>query len=414
MTQSAVRIEKLPNGLTIVAEPMSALRSAAMTLLIPAGAVFDPADRLGRSAMLAEWLVRGAGQRDASELVAAFDSLGVTHNQSASVTHLSLSAAMLGTSVEPALELMADMVLRPHLGAESLEPIRALALQSLSSLEDDPASLAMTELRKRYFGPAWGRHSGGEATSLEAMSCEDIQAAYETLIQPSGAILAIAGSLDFDRTKDLVARLFGDWKAQPVELPTHVSPEPQVAHHTKETNQCQITMAFPTLDINHPDYYKARALLAILGGYASARLFTEVREKRGLCYTVYAGYEAMHKQAAALIYAGTGSDRAQETLDVTLGELDRLRKDGIDEEELDMMRAGLLSGLVMQQESSLSRSATLAADFYHLGRVRSIDEIRLALASISADDVSRHAKDLDLENRTILTLGPEPLRIGSA
>lgn len=413
MTESAVRIEKLPNGLTIVAEPMSALRSVAMTLLVPAGAVHDPSDRIGRSAMLAEWLVRGAGARDSSELVAAFDSLGVTHNQSASVTHLSLSAAMLGTSLAPALDLIADMVLRPHLGEESLEPIRALALQSLSSLADDPASLAMTELRKRHFGPFWGRHSGGEEAGLEEMSSDDVRSAFETLVQPSGAILAIAGSLDFDQVRDQVVRLFGDWKPVPQDLPPHITVSPQVEHHTKETNQCQITMAFPTLDVNHADYYRARALLAILGGYASARLFTEVREKRGLCYTVYAGYESLHKQAAALIYAGTGSDRAQETLDVTLAELERIKHHGVETEELDMMRAGLLSGLVMQQESSLSRSATLAGDYYHLGRVRSIEEIRAALASISAADVSQHAQELDLVNRTILTLGPESLKIRS-
>ena len=119
----------------------------------------------------------------------------------------------------------------------------------------------------------------------------------------------------------------------------------------------------------------------------------------------------MYKQAAAVIYAGTGADRAQETLDVTLAELARLKRDGVTEDELDMMSAGLVSGLVMQQESSLSRSASLASDFYHIGRVRLIDEIRSALARLSADDVSQHAAGLDLENRTILTLGPQSLKI---
>lgn len=412
MSDSTVRIETFPNGLTVVAEPMSALRSVAATLLIPAGAIHDPADRLGRSAMLAEWMLRGAGSRDASEILAEFDALGVTHNQSASVTHVSLSAAMLGTSLEPALELFADLVLRPHLGDEALEPIRALALQSLASLEDDPASLAMTELRRIYFGDGWGRHSGGDESGLKAMNSDDVRSAHADLMQSQGAILAVAGALDFDRLRTQVERLFGDWNARPLQLPPPIPPQNVIRHQTKETNQCQITMAFPSLDITHPDYYKARAALAILGGYASARLFTEVREKRGLCYTVYAGYEALHRQAAALIYAGTGVDRAQETLDVTLTELERLKRDGVTTEELDMMRAGLLSGLVMQQESSLSRSATLAADFYHLNRVRSIEEIRSALASITAEDVGAYAAGLDLDNRTIFTLGPEPLKVG--
>ena len=411
MSDSSVRIERLPNGLTIVAEPMSALRSVAMTLLVPAGAIYDPAHLQGRSAMLAEWLPRGAGSRDAAQIMEELDSLGVSHQQSASVSHISLSAAMLGTSLEPALDLIADMALRPHLGDESLEPIQALALQSLQSLEDDPASLAMTHLRRRYFGDPWGRLAGGTVEGIEAITPADIRQAHADLMQPEGAILAVAGSLDFDRLKAQVERLFGDWQPNPPPLPAAKPPAKLVEHLPKETNQCQITMAFPSVDINTPDYYKARAALAILGGYSSARLFTEVREKRGLCYTVYAGYEAMYRQAAAMVYAGTGADRAQETLDVTLAELARIKQEGVTEEELSMMRAGLLSGLVMQQESSLSRSGSLAGDFYHLSRIRSIDEIRTALASLSAADVSQYAAGLDLENLAILTLGPQPLKI---
>lgn len=409
MSDTSIHIETLPNGLSIVAEPMSALRSVAMTLLIPGGAIYDPAEMQGRSAILAEWLPRGAGSRDASEIMAELDSLGVTHNQSASISHISLAAAMLGTSLEPALEIFADIVLRPHLGDESLEPIQALALQSLASLEDDPASLAMTRLRRLYFGDPWGRHAGGTPEGIEAITVGGVRQAHAELIQPKGAILAIAGSFDVDRLREQVGRLFGGWAARPVSMPATNQPAKCLEHCPKETNQCQITMAFPSVDITHPDYYKARAALSILGGYSSARLFTEVREKRGLCYSVYAGYESIYRQAAAMIYAGTSADRAQETLDVTIAELDRMKSQGVTTEELDMMRAGLLSGLVMQQESSLSRSASLAGDFYHLGRVRSIDEIRSALSALSAEDVSQHAAGFDLDHSALLTLGPQKL-----
>jgi len=175
VSDKTIHIERLPNGLTIVAEPMTALRSVAMTLLIPAGAIYDPTGLQGRSSMLAEWLPRGAGHRDASEILVELDALGVSHQQSASVTHISLSAAMLGSSLGPALEIMADMVLSPHLGEESFEPIQALSLQSLQSLEDDPASLAMTHLRQRYFGDPWGRHAGGTPEGLQAIRTSDIR-----------------------------------------------------------------------------------------------------------------------------------------------------------------------------------------------------------------------------------------------
>ena len=107
--------------------------------------------------------------------------------------------------------------------------------------------------------------------------------------------------------------------------------------------------------------------MAILGGYSSARLFTEVREKRGLCYSVYASYEGQLDRAAMLCYAGTSADRAQQTLDVMLAEIERLAREGVALDELETMRAGLKSSLIMAQESSMSRSGSLASDWYYLG-----------------------------------------------
>ena len=411
VSDSNVKIEQLSNGLTIVAEPMSSVRSVAMTLMIPAGAVFDPAKRLGRSAMLAEWLPRGAGSRDSAELIEEFDSLGVSHNQSASVSHISLSAAMLGSSLAPTLELFADMVRRPHLGEDSLEPIQALAIQALQSLEDDPASLAMTHLRQRYFGEAWGRHAGGTETGIESMTINDITLAHKDLIQPDKAILAVAGSFDFKTLRDKVVAEFGEWEPKPRDHPAAAKPAKSVSHIPKETNQCQITLAFPSTDINQPDYYQARAAMAILGGYSSARLFSEVREKRGLCYSVYAGYEAFYRQAATVVYAGTSAERAQETLDVTLQEIEKIKKNGVNREEMEMMKACLVSGLVMQQESSLARSASLAADYFHLGRVRTLAEISQAMNQLTEHDVSSYTSKFNLDLMTILTLGPKALKI---
>ena len=131
--------------------------------------------------------------------------------------------------------------------------------------------------------------------------------------------------------------------------------------------------------------------MAILGGYSSARLFTEVREKRGLCYSVYATYESQLKRAAILCYAGTSAERAQQTLDVMLAEIDRLGREGVALDELDTMRAGLKSSLIMAQESSMSRSGSLATDWYFLGRVRPIAEISAELDALTAESVSEYA-----------------------
>ena len=163
--------------------------------------------------------------------------------------------------------------------------------------------------------------------------------------------------------------------------------------------------------VNSPDYYAARAATAILGGYASARLFTEVREKRGLCYSVYASYESLPDRGAVLCYAGTSADRAQETLDVTLEEIGKLAAAGVDGEELDMMRAGLKSSLIMQQESSMGRSSSLASDWYYLSRTRSLAEISAALDALTPEVVSANAAATAGRAMTILTLGPNPLTL---
>jgi predicted Zn-dependent peptidase len=237
----------------------------------------------------------------------------------------------------------------------------------------------------------------------------DLRSFYTATYRPNGAILAVAGSIDWPVLQAQVGRLFGDWKV--VSEPDLIARAtgPRRDHILKETQQIQIALAYPSVPVSHPDYYLARAATAILGGYSSARLFTEVREKRGLCYSVYAGYEGLKDRAAVVCYAGTSVDRAQETLDVTLAELHRLADSGVETEELDTMRAGLKSALIMQQESSMSRSASLASDWFYLGRVRALDEISQALDALSAPAVGAFAARQPLDDMTIVTLGPKAL-----
>jgi predicted Zn-dependent peptidase len=193
-------------------------------------------------------------------------------------------------------------------------------------------------------------------------------------------ILSVAGNIEWTPLCDQVERLFGDWKTGD-EPAVRLGPEPKKrAHISKDTTQTQIALAYQSVPIGHADYYAAMGAVNVLSGGMSARLFTEVREKRGLCYSVWASYQTFKDRASILCYAGTTNERAQETLDVTLGELRRLA-DGIEQEELDRVKAGLKSSLIMQEESTSARAGTLASDWYYLGRVRSFDEIQAAIES---------------------------------
>jgi predicted Zn-dependent peptidase len=355
--------------------------------------------------------MRGAGDRDSRELLMALDNLGVSHGEGAQTIHTGISAATLGRNLVPALEIYADVLLCPHLDAEEIEPIRALSLQGLQSLEDDPASKVIFELRRRFFPDPWGRSAPGTPEGVRAVTAEDLRAFYRRGYRPNGALLGVAGAIDWPALRDAVGRLFGHWGRAP-EPRVDVRPTgPRRDHIVQETQQTQIAIAYPTVTVASPEYYQARAATAILGGYASARLFTEVREKRGLCYSVYASYESLRDRAGVVCYAGTSTDRAQETLDVTLAEIARLAASGVEAEELEMMRAGLKSSLIMQQESSMSRSSTLVSDWYYLGRVRPLDEIAAALDALTPATVSAFAARQAVDEMTILTLGPNALAV---
>ena len=383
----------------LLAETMPGVQSAAFTLLLPAGAAYEGADGLnlggGAATMAAEWITRGAGPRDSRELLTALDNLGVSHAESAQTLHTSLAAATLGAQPEPALEIFADMVLRPHLDDDEVEPIRALCLQNLRSLEDDPGTKVIYELRRRHFPDPWGRPSPGTTEGVAALTPEDLRRFFAADLP---AQRRDPGRGRRDRLAPARATRSAGCSATGSRSPSRASAErpagPRRDHILRETQQIQIALAYPAATVASPDYYRARAAAAILGGYSSARLFTEVREKRGLCYSVYASYEGQRDRAAMLCYAGTSADRAQQTLDVMLAEIERLGREGVALDELETMRAGLKSSLIMAQESSMSRSGALASDWFFLGRVRPIEEIAAELDALTPESVSEYAAEL--------------------
>jgi predicted Zn-dependent peptidase len=172
----------------------------------------------------------------------------------------------------------------------------------------------------------------------------------------------------------------------------------------------QIALAFPGASIRDPDYYSARGMVGVLSGGMSSRLFTEVREKRGLCYSVFASHETFKTFGTVVGYAGTRNDRAQETLDVMTAEMRRI-KDGVYDDEIDRVKAGLKSSLIMRQESTAARAGAIASDWFLLSRVRSFDEIQSAIDAVTPQGVQDSAARWPADNITVVTLGPKPLTI---
>src|SRR5262249_17671278 len=229
----------------------------------------------------------------------------------------------------------------------------------------------------------------GEAPDLEATSIEDVQKFHGRLFRPNGAIFGVAGRIDWPALVDQIGALFAEWKPQDAQIVETPPPATSYEHLHHESNQTQVGIAYSSVPYRHPDYFQAWGAVGVLSGGMSSRLFTEVREKRGLCYSVYASYHTLRELGSVLCYAGTTAERAQETLDVTLGELNRLAK-GVEPNELARLKARVKSSLVMQQESSSARSSAIARDWYHLGRVRTLEEIGRLVDELSCESINNY------------------------
>ena len=408
---SAVLSHTLDNGLTLVAEPIDSLESAAFSFLLPSGCCYDPKERSGLAGLTCEMSLRGAGSRDSRKFIEDLEALGVEKGESVTDAHASYRGATLAKSLLPALELYADLILRPKFPADQLEPARQVALQELRAIEDEPSQRVMLELRRRQYPFPFGRSSHGEQAAVETISLDEIRRFHETFYQPTGAILGVAGRFEWEILKSQVGKLFANWKpkAAPQQKMEHRA-EP-VAHVPHESHQTQIGIAFDSVPYRDPDYFQAWGAVGVLSGGSSSRLFTEVREKRGLCYSVYASQHSLRDRGSVLCYAGTSAERAQETLDVTLGELQRIAA-GIEATELQRLKARIKSALIMQQESSSSRSSSIAHDHYHLGRVRSLDEVSAIIDQLSCDSINAYLVKNPPRDFRVVTLGPAELKVG--
>ncbi|MEM6506452.1 MAG: pitrilysin family protein [Planctomycetota bacterium] len=398
------------NGLALVAEPMAGVRSLAMTLLTPAGIAGQPKRQQGVAPLLAELLGRGAQGQGSRAFNEALDTLGVHRSCSAGNRHLRLSATLVGENLDAALPLLLSQALSPNLDEQELEPSRDLCLQEIAALEDDPQRRAMIALRHKHFPEPLGRPSDGIAEHLKGLTLDDARAYWQLGVVPKGSILAFAGQFDWNQLRDRVGELAADWSGQADVIKPTEEASRGYTHLEVPTEQVHIGLAYDAPPDTDEQSMLQRAAVSVLSGGMSSRLFSEVREKRGLCYSVYASYAGMRDLGAVLGYAGTTPPRAQETLDVFVAELRRLSQ-GVEGSELQRAMVGMKARLVMQGESSGARAGAIAADLYVHGRPRSLDELADRVDSVTLEEVNRFVAERTVDPLTIVTIGPEPLQI---
>ncbi len=399
----------LKNGMVLLGEPMDGVESVAFGFMLPAGVSLLPEGCCGAGNVIADWIFRGAGDKNSRQLGDALDGLGLHRAGSVSSSHLTIGAALEASNLAQALDLYSDIINKPSLKEEQFELAKQLAIDGVMSLDDDPRQKVMLKLREQFYPSPLGRSTVGEKPELEALTAENTREIIKSKFNPSETIFAVAGKYDFDclckQMDDLFSNTGKETSGNEISINDKLG---RYLHIDNDGAQVHIGLMTETVKPTDEDYYNARTAVSILSGGMSARLFTEVREKRGLCYAIGARYHGLKLAAGIMCYAGTTPDKAQETLDVIVGEFNRLGE-GISEEEIARAQVGLKSSLILQSESSSSRSGSIASDYYMLGRIRSLDEIKTGIEATSVDSVLEFLQKNIFKNFTVVTIGPTRL-----
>jgi len=411
MATDLLRWFTLSSGARLAVEHMPGTRSCAAVWMLPIGTAGDPEGDAGEgeSTVLAELILRGAGGMTSRQLSDAFDALGAQRHGAAGVHHTMLSTLCMGERIEEAMRLLSLVVRQPHLDADALESVRAIALQALNGLEDEPQHLAGVRLREFAMPAPFNRSGYGTVAGLQSLTQDRIRASWSRRARPGGTVIGMAGDIEPERARDMMERLLEGWSGS-TEDPVETRPALRGSHLVQlDTQQTHLAIGFDAPPDRDADAHAHRVAIRILGGASSSRLFTEVREKRGLCYSVGASSALGRDRGLVQVYAGSTHERAPRTLECIMTELERFEQ-GITADEFRDALVGAKAGLIMSGESSSARAATIASQLWRLGEAMDLAQSaaefdRLTLAGVN-EYIARDMGAAWRAGRTQVTVAP--------
>ncbi|MBU1027081.1 MAG: insulinase family protein [Candidatus Margulisbacteria bacterium] len=382
----------LPNGLRVVTEEIPSLRSIAMGIMVGAGPVNETAAESGISHLIEHMLFKGTSKRSAYEIAHALDAVGGKMNAYTAKEQTMYYAVVLDKHLDTAIDVLCDIYLNSLFNPKETELEKGVILEEIKMYEDTPDELIHDLFAQKILqGHPAGKSTLGTSKTVKSFKKDDILNYINTWYSPKNTIVSLAGDLPKDIDKRIADHL-GDWKSKhKIHLPPAPKIEGTMTLKHKKTEQVHLCLGVKGLAQTDEDFYPYAVLDSILGGSMSSRLFQEVREKRGLAYSIYSTSASFRNFGIAYVYAGTSKENLEKVVNIILEEFSKIKKQGVTEAELEKAREYLKGTLVLGLESTISRMSWLAKSEYHFNRCITVDEIFAKVDKITNENIIRLA-----------------------
>ena len=401
-----VKVTTLPNGLRVATDQMDSVETASLGIWTGIGTRHEPAEHNGVAHLLEHMVFKGTARRSARQIAEEIESVGGMLNAYTGREQTAYYAKVLADDAPLAVDILADILQHSIYDAEELQRERAVVLQEIGQAEDTPDDIIFDRFQEAAFpSQAMGRPTLGRSEIVRDLSRDVVAGYLQSRYRAPNMVLAAAGRVDHAQLVDLATKAFD-------RLPTGAAPISEAAAYQggehredRELEQVHVVLGFDGLRYDHPDYYAGAVLSQLFGGGMSSRLFQEVREKRGLVYSIHSFSSSFTDSGLFGIYAGTGESEAAEMMPVICDEIAKLA-DSLDEAEVARSAAQLKAGILMSRESTSARCEHLANQLLLFGRPLTPAEIVAKVNAVGPTDVERVARQVFGSVPTLVSLGP--------
>ncbi|MGH3318918.1 MAG: M16 family metallopeptidase [Streptosporangiaceae bacterium] len=409
-----VRRTIVPGGLRVITEAVPSVRSAAIGIWVGIGSRDEEPMRRGATHFLEHLLFKGTKRRSALEIAATMDAVGGESNAFTAKEFTCYYARVLDDDLPIAVDVVSDMVTSALLAERDVEAERGVILEEIAMHDDDPADAVHDEFAAALFGDTpLGRPVLGTSDSISSLTRDQIASYYRDRYRPQDTVVAVSGNIDHDAVIDLVGRAFDpvlvDRVARPVPPRLDgpgIEPDGRAVLTSRRTEQANLILG--TLGVPRTDErrFSLAVLNAALGGGMSSRLFQEVRERRGLAYSVFSFASGYADTGQFGVYVGCQPAKADEVLAICRDELRDVLAHGITEEELERGKGQMRGGFVLGQEDTGSRMSRIGKSELVLDELLSLDEVIARVDAVTVDDVRAVAREVLDAPLTLSVVGP--------